>query len=140
LAQRTKFAERFRGTGGGSKGTRPLLSEMQEPPDGERATHPRRLGSDKVSAILRPPRGPERPPAQNRLDSLANLELRNFLKDEAGVRITPSDISTVNGLAGAVYDYLITSATEGETEAPKPLEIRRKKSIEEMADTTQGKQ
>jgi polyketide synthase 5 len=135
LAQRSKFAERFQGMGGGSKSTSRLLVELQELPKEEWPARLRRLVSDKLSAILRRPLDPERPLSEYGLDSLANLELRNFLKDEAGVRITPSDISTVNGLAEAVYEYLTTAADEGESEAPKPLEIRRKKSREDMAPT-----
>jgi polyketide synthase 5 len=133
LAQRSKFAERFQGTGGGSRGMSRLLAELQELPREEWPARVRRLVSDKLSAILRRPLDPERPLSEYGLDSLANLELRNFLRDEAGVRITPSDISTVNGLAAAVCEYLTSAEAEGEAEAPKPLEIRRKKSREDMA-------
>ena len=66
--------------------------------------------------------------ANNGLDSLANLELRNYFKEETGIRITPSDISTANGLAEALYEYLTAEGDVGTPEPVKPVQIRLKKT------------
>jgi polyketide synthase 5 len=128
LAQRSKFAELFRDTGKKSTGTSRLLTELRALPKEEWIPRLRRLVSDKLSKILRRSVDPDRPLSEYGLDSLANLELRNYFKEETGIRITPSDISTANGLAEALYEYLTAEGDGGTPEPVKPVQIRRKKT------------
>jgi acyl transferase domain-containing protein/NAD(P)-dependent dehydrogenase (short-subunit alcohol dehydrogenase family)/acyl carrier protein len=126
-AQRSKFAERFQAAGGSLTGTG-LLAELRTLPKEEWTTRLRRLVSDKLTRVLRRSIDPGRALSEYGLDSLANLELRNYLKDETGVRITPSDVSSVNILAATLYEYLTADGTGSDSGAHKPIEIRRKKS------------
>jgi polyketide synthase 5 len=98
---------------------------LHELPKEEWLTRLRRLVSDKLSKILRRAIDPDRPLSEYGLDSLANLELRNYLMDETAIRITPSHISTVNGLAGALYEYLTVEGTRGGLETYVPGQITR---------------
>jgi polyketide synthase 5 len=129
LAHRSKFAELFRDAGKKSTGTSKFLSELQALPKEEWTTRLRRVVSDKLSKILRRTVDPDRPLSEYGLDSLANLELRNYFKEETGIRITPSDISTANGLAAALYEYLTAEGAGGTAEPVKPVQIRRKKTL-----------
>jgi polyketide synthase 5 len=128
LAQRSKFAELFQAGDESLTGTSKFLAELHELPKEEWLTRLRRLVSDKLSKILRRSIDPDRPLSEYGLDSLANLELRNYLKDETAIRITPSHISTVNGLAGALYEYLTVDGSRGAVEAHASGGITRLKS------------
>jgi polyketide synthase 5 len=127
LAQRSKFAEQFRDKDESSTDTSRFLAELRELPMEEWPTRLRRLVSDKLSRILRRAIDPDRPLSEYGLDSLANLELRNYLKDETGIRITPSHISTVNGLAGALYEYLTVDGAHGGVDPHASVRISRLK-------------
>jgi acyl carrier protein len=129
LAQRTKFAELFQSTGKKSTGTSKLLAELETLPREEWAPRLRRLVSDKLSKILRRTVDSDRLLSEYGLDSLANLELRNYFKEETGIRITPADFSTANGLAGALYEYLTADGGQADPEPHKPVQIRRKKTL-----------
>ncbi len=107
LAQRTKFAELFARKGQSSADTSRLLDELQTLPPEEWPTRLRRLVSDQVTRILRRTIDPDRPLSEYGLDSLGNLELRTHLKAETGVRITSTDITTIQGLAGLLCEKLI---------------------------------
>jgi acyl transferase domain-containing protein/acyl carrier protein len=128
LAQRSKFTELFQSTGESLTGTSKLLAELRSLPKEQWPARLRRLVSDKLTKELRRTIDPDRALSEYGLDSLANLELRNYLKDETGVRITPSDVSSVNILAAVLYDYLTADGTGNDSGAHKPIEIRRKKS------------
>ncbi len=106
LAQRTKFAELFQRKGQSSTDTNRLLDELQDLPAEEWPTRLRRLVSDQVTRILRRTIDPDRPLSEYGLDSLGNLELRTHLKAETGVRITSTDITTIQGLAGLLCEKL----------------------------------
>ena len=106
LAQRTKFAELFQRKGQSSTETTRLLDELQGLPTEEWPTRLRRLVSDQVTRILRRTIDPDRPLSEYGLDSLGNLELRTHLKAETGVRITSTDITTIQGLAGLLCEKL----------------------------------
>ena len=69
-------------------------------------TRLRRLISEQISLILRRSVDPDRPLSEYGLDSLGNLELRTRVETETGVRITATDITTIRGLADAVYEKL----------------------------------
>ncbi len=106
LAERTKFAELFQRKGQSSTDTSRLLDELQALPAEEWPTRLRRLVSDQVTRILRRTIDPDRPLSEYGLDSLGNLELRTHLKAETGVRITSTDITTIQGLAGLLCEKL----------------------------------
>jgi polyketide synthase 5 len=106
LAQRTKFAELFQRKGQSATDTSRLLDELQGLPAEEWPTRLRRLVSDQVTRILRRTIDPDRPLSEYGLDSLGNLELRTHLKAETGVRITSTDITTIQGLAGLLCEKL----------------------------------
>ena len=106
LAQRTKFAELFQRKNQSSTETSRLLDELQGLPTEEWPTRLRRLVSDQVTRILRRTIDPDRPLSEYGLDSLGNLELRTHLKAETGVRITSTDITTIQGLAGLLCEKL----------------------------------
>ena len=106
LAQRTKFAERFQSTDQSATDTSKLLDELRELPTEEWPTRLRRLVSDQVARILRRTIDPDRPLSEYGLDSLGNLELRTHLKAETGIRITSTDITTIQGLAGLLCEKL----------------------------------
>ena len=65
--------------------------------------------------ILRRTIDPDRPLTEYGLDSLGNLELRTHLTTETGIRITSTDITTIQGLAGLLCDKL--TAPEAVSEA-----------------------
>jgi acyl carrier protein len=128
LAQRSKFAELFQARDESLTDTSRFLAELHALPKEEWPTRLRRLVSDKLSKILRRSIDPDRPLSEYGLDSLANLELRNYVRDETAIRITPSHISTVNGLAGALYEYLTVDGTRGGPEPHVTGQITRIKS------------
>ena len=66
----------------------------------------RRLVSDQISLLLRRTIDPDRPLSDYGLDSLGNLELRTRIETETGVRISPTHITTVRGLAEHLCDQL----------------------------------
>lgn len=59
----------------------------------------RKLVSEQLSLLLRRTIDPDRPLSDYGLDSLGNLELRTRIETETGVRIGPTQITTVRGLA-----------------------------------------
>ena len=57
------------------------------------------------------PIDPDRPLSDYGLDSLGNLELRTRIETETGVRISPTHITTVRGLADHLCDQLASHGT-----------------------------
>jgi polyketide synthase 5 len=106
LAQRSRFAERFRSTAQGSTDTSKLLDELNGLTKDEWPTRLRRMVSDQVSVILRRTIDPDRPLSEYGLDSLGNLELRTHIKAETGIRVTSADITTIQDLAGLLCEKL----------------------------------
>jgi polyketide synthase 5 len=106
LAQRSRFAERFRSTAQGATDTSKLLDELNALPKDEWPTRLRRLISDQVSVILRRTIDPDRPLSEYGLDSLGNLELRTHIKAETGIRVTSTDITTIQDMAGLLCEKL----------------------------------
>jgi len=106
LAQRSRFAERFRSTAQGSTDTSKLLDELNGLTKDEWPTRLRRMVSDQVSVILRRTIDPDRPLSEYGLDSLGNLELRTHIKAETGIRVTSTDITTIQDLAGLLCEKL----------------------------------
>ena len=106
FAQRSRFAEAFQSMGQGKRDTGKFLAELKALPPDEWPTRLRRLVSDQISLILRRAIDPDRPLSEYGVDSLGNLELRARIEAETGVRISPTEITTVRGLAEHLCDEL----------------------------------
>jgi NAD(P)-dependent dehydrogenase (short-subunit alcohol dehydrogenase family)/acyl carrier protein len=106
FAQRSKFAEVFQSVGQSRTDTSKFRAELNAAPTEEWPSLIRRLISDQISLILRRSIDPDRPLSEYGLDSLGNLEVRTRIESETGVRISPTDITTVRGLASHLYDKL----------------------------------
>ncbi len=107
FAERSPFAEAFRSTGQSSTGTSKLRAELDELPPEEWPTRLQHLISEQVSVILRRSIDPDRPLSEYGMDSLGALELRTRIETETGVRIPPTDITTIRGLAGLLCEKLM---------------------------------
>jgi mycolipanoate synthase len=108
FAQRSKFAEGFQSMSGGQKDTGKFRAELEALPREEWPSHIRRLVSDQISLLLRRSIDPDRPLSDYGLDSLGNLELRTRIETETGIRIQPTHITTVRGLAEHLCEQLET--------------------------------
>ena len=108
FAQRSAFAEAFRSVGQSPTDTSKFRSEINALPREEWPGMIRRLVSDQISLLLRRAIDPDRPLSDYGLDSLGNLELRTRIETETGIRIGPTDITTVRGLAQHLCDELAT--------------------------------
>ncbi len=106
LAQRSRFAEAFGSMGLGKPDTGKFLAELQALPREEWPSAIRRLVSGQISLLLRRTIDPDRPLSDYGLDSLGNLELRTRIETETGVRISPTKITTVRGVADHLCDEL----------------------------------
>ena len=106
FAQRSRFAEAFQSMGQGKRDTGKFLAELKALPPDEWPTRLRRLVSEQISLILRRAIDPDRPLSEYGVDSLGNLELRTRIEAETGVRISPTEITTVRGLAEHLCDEL----------------------------------
>jgi len=106
FAQRSKFAEAFGAMGQSRTDTGKFHAELSALPLEEWPGTIRRLVSDQISLLLRRTIDPDRPLSEYGMDSLGNLELRTRIETETGVRISPTDITTVRGLGEHLYDQL----------------------------------
>jgi polyketide synthase 5 len=106
LAQRSPFAELFKSSGQGQRGTSEFLTELHSLPLEEWPGRLRRMISDQVSRILRRSIDPDRPLSEYGVDSLGNLEMRTRIEAETGIRITSTHITTVRGLAELLCEKL----------------------------------
>jgi mycolipanoate synthase len=109
FAQRSTFAESFAESGQGGKDTGKFRAELNALPREEWPSTIRRLVSDQISLLLRRTIDPDRPLSDYGLDSLGNLELRTRIETETGVRISPTHITTVRGLADHLCEELAAS-------------------------------
>jgi polyketide synthase 3/4 len=108
FAQRSTFAEAFQSAAQGQTDTGKFRAELLALPREEWPSTVRRLVSDQISVLLRRSIDPDRPLSDYGLDSLGNLELRTRIETETGVRIGPTHITTVRGLAEHLCDELET--------------------------------
>lgn len=108
FAQRSTFAEAFQTSNRGQSDTGKFRAELSALPREEWPSTIRRLVSDQISLLLRRSIDPDRPLSDYGLDSLGNLELRTRIETETGVRISPTHITTVRGLAEHLCDQLET--------------------------------
>ncbi len=108
FAERSPFAEAFRGRGQNPTGTSKLRAELNDLPPEEWPTRLRRLISDEISPILRRSIDPDRPLTDYGLDSLGALELRTRIETETGIRLTSSDLATgtIRSLAELLWEKL----------------------------------
>jgi len=111
FAQRSRFAEAFQAKGQGQPDTGKFLAELKSLPSEEWPATIRRLVSGQISLLLRRTIDPDRPLSEYGLDSLGNLELRTRIETETGVRISPTKITTVRGLAEHLCDELAHAET-----------------------------
>lgn len=106
FARRSRFAEAFGSLGQGKPDTGKFLAELRALPREEWPSALRRLVSGQLSLLLRRSVDPDRPLSDYGLDSLGNLELRTRIETETGVRVSPTKITTVRGLADHLCDEL----------------------------------
>jgi polyketide synthase 3/4 len=99
FGQRSKFAEAFQSANTAQSDSGKFLNELRGVPQEEWPGMIRKLVSEQLSLLLRRTIDPDRPLSDYGLDSLGNLELRTRIETETGVRIGPTQITTVRGLA-----------------------------------------
>jgi polyketide synthase 5 len=116
FAQASKFAEAFKSTSEGHRGTSVFLAELRELPQDEWPAQLRQLITDQIRLILRRSVDPDRPLSEYGLDSLGILEVRTRIETETGVRINSMDITTVRAMAANLYKLLVEKETP-----PAPL-------------------
>jgi polyketide synthase 3/4 len=109
LAQRSRFAEAFQSLGDGRPDSAKFLTELKSLPRAEWPGTIRRLVAGQINLLLRRTIDPDRPLSDYGLDSLGNLELRTRIETETGVRISPTKITTVRGVAEHLCDELADS-------------------------------
>jgi len=121
FAQRSKFAEMFKASGPGVKGSSKLRAELNDLPLEEWPARLRKLLSEQIGLLLRRSVDPDRPLSEYGLDSLGTLELRTRVESETGIRISAQNIiehGTVRALSQYLADELAesqnVSATGGE--------------------------
>lgn len=107
FAARSPFAEAFRSSGDDGAGTTRLRTELDQLPTDEWSARLQHLISEQIGVILRRNVDPDRPLAEYGMDSLSALELRTRIETETGVRIPPTDITTVRGLAQLLCEKLL---------------------------------
>ncbi|GAB1815955.1 sulfolipid-1 biosynthesis phthioceranic/hydroxyphthioceranic acid synthase [Mycobacterium sp. MUNTM1] len=115
FAQRSRFAEAFGSMGQGKPDAGKFLAELQTLPREEWPSAIRRLVSGQISLLLRRTIDPDRPLSDYGLDSLGNLELRTRIETETGIRVSPTKITTVRGLADHLCDELADLETAPST-------------------------
>ena len=81
-------------------------AELDELPLEEWPSAIRRRISEQLSLLLRRTVDPDRPLSEYGLDSLGNLELRTRIETEMGIRVSPTQITTIRGLAEHIYGEL----------------------------------
>jgi polyketide synthase 3/4 len=113
FAARSAFAEAFQAMGDGGQDTGKFRSELNSVPEEEWPSAIRRMVSDQISLLLRRTIDPDRPLSDYGMDSLGNLELRTRIETETGIRIRPTHITTVRGLAEHLYGELTSSEGAG---------------------------
>ena len=114
LAQRFPFAEAFQVAGPNRKDTNAFRAELSTLPAEEWPGRLERLIGEQLSLVLRRAIDADRPFADLGLDSLGNLELRNHIETETGIRISPKAIAahnTVEALARHLSDLLEAEQT-----------------------------
>ncbi|OBB45793.1 type I polyketide synthase [Mycobacterium sp. 852002-51961_SCH5331710] len=107
FAALSPFGEAFRSSGADGTGTTKLKAELDQLPMDEWPVRLQHLISEQISLILRRSVDPDRPLSEYGMDSLGALELRTRIETETGVRIPPTDITTVRGLAGLLCEKLV---------------------------------
>jgi polyketide synthase 3/4 len=109
FAQRSRFAEAFQSMAHGQADKGAFVAELKSAPRDDWPGMLRRLISDQISLLLRRTIDPDRPLSDYGLDSLGNLELRTRIETETGIRISPTKITTVRGLADHICEELVTT-------------------------------
>jgi polyketide synthase 5 len=113
FAQRSKFAEMFKSSGPGVKGSSKLRAELNELPLEEWPARLRKLLSEQIGLLLRRSVDPDRPLSEYGLDSLGTLELRTRVESETGIRISAQNIIE-HGTVRALSQYLADELAESQ--------------------------
>jgi polyketide synthase 5 len=106
FAHRGPFAEAFRATRQTHSAVGKLRSELSGLPLEDWPLRLRRMISDQVNVIVRRSIDPDRPLPECGIDSLGALELSTRIEAETGIRVTFTEITTIRGLAGFLYEKL----------------------------------
>jgi polyketide synthase 5 len=106
FVQRSPFAEAFKSARQSQRRSSEFLAELNALAPDEWPTRMRRMISDQISRILHRSVDPDRPLSEYGVDSLGNLELRARIETETGIRITPTDITTIRSLAELLCEKL----------------------------------
>jgi polyketide synthase 5 len=106
FAERSPFAELFQSTNQSRTAASKFHAELNALSPGERPDRLRRLVAEQASLILRRAIDPDRPQSEYGLDSLGNFELCARIETETGIRIVPTDITTVRHLAEHLSEKL----------------------------------
>lgn len=129
-AQRSRFAEVFRSSDQSASDAGELLNELYVLPSEEWPVRLRRMISDAVSLILRRTIDPDHPLSEYGLDSMGNLELRTRIEAETGIRVTTNDITTIQGLAGLLYERLAPAGGLGTVEVGQHVEASAEPQVD----------
>jgi mycolipanoate synthase len=138
FAQRSRFAEAFRSMGQSPTDTGRFLAELNALPREEWPSTIRRLISEQISLLLRRTIDPDRPLSDYGLDSLGNLELRTRIETETGVRVKPTDITTVRGLAEYLCDRLADQLAPKEAAPAAPAGGLKRSADAKVPVLTEG--
>ena len=109
LAGRFPFAEAFQDTAPNRKDTNAFRAELSALSRQEWPDRMQQLIGEQLGLVLRRTIDPDRPFTDLGLDSLGNLEIRNHIETETGIRISPKAIAahnTVRALAQHLSDLL----------------------------------
>lgn len=129
-AQRSRFAELFRSNYQSASDAGELLNELYTLPSEEWPVRLRRMISNAVSLILRRTIDPDHPLSEYGLDSMGNLELRTRIEAETGIRVTTNDITTIQGLAGLLYERLAPAECLGTAEIGQQVEASAEPQVD----------
>ena len=114
FAGRFPFAEAFQATGQNRSDSNAFRAELSALSAEERPVRLQQFIGEQLSLVLRRTIDADRPFSDLGLDSLGNLELRNHIETETGIRITPKAVAThhtVRALAQYLSDTLSAEPT-----------------------------
>ena len=115
LVQRSPWGEMFQSTGQSPTGPSRFRTELYSLAQDEWPARLRRLIAEQASLILRRTVDADRPFVEYGLDSLGMLEMRTYIENETGIRLSPKVIATHN-TPRALAEHLSDTLAEDEAE------------------------